>query len=313
MLPDHVLDEIALRFALGRRLSFDPHPQQGELGRVWRLTTTQGSWAVKELLQPQTEAELSPGAGLQEAAVSAGLPAPAVVRTTDGSVLAEVDGRQFRVLSWVDVRPADVTLDVARVGRLVAALHQLGAPGEGEVDPWYTQPVGPDGWDDLVVRLISAGSPLAADVAGLHDELCRNEELLEPPRTLQPLHLDLWADNVRVTPTGDLCVLDWDNSGLGDPRQELAVVLFEFTSWSPARTRALYAAYVDAGGPARITRAEDFSMAVAQLGHILQWQCQHWLSAETIKGRQHAEAAVRELVARPLTQTVVDRMVESLT
>jgi Ser/Thr protein kinase RdoA (MazF antagonist) len=243
------------------------------------------------------------------------MPAPTVVRTTDGSVLAEVEGRQFRVLSWVDVRPADVTLDVARVGRLVAALHQLGAPGEGEgaVDPWYTQPVGPDGWDDLVIRLASAGSPLAADVAGLRDELCRNEELLEPPRALRPLHLDLWADNVRATPTGDLCVLDWDNSGLGDPRQELAVVLFEFTSWSPARTRGLYSAYVDAVGPARITRAEDFSMAVAQLGHILQWQCQNWLSAGTPAGRQHAEAAVREYVERPLTRTVVDRMVDTLT
>ncbi len=313
MLPDHVLDEIARRFALGRRLSVDLHPQRGELGRVWRLTTTEGSWAVKELLHPQTEAELAPGAMLQEAAASAGLPVPAVVRTTDFSVLAEVEGRQFRVLSWADVRPADITLDVARVGRLVAALHQLGAPREGEVDPWYTQPVGPDGWDDLVVRLDSAGSPLAADVAGLRDELCRNEELIEQPEELRPLHLDLWADNVRATPTGDLCVLDWDNSGLGDPRHELAVVLFEFTSWSPARTRGLYSAYVDAGGPARISRAEDFSRAVAQLGHILQWQCENWLSVGTLAGQQHAEAAVREFVARPLTRTVVDRLVSALT
>jgi Ser/Thr protein kinase RdoA (MazF antagonist) len=313
MLPDHVLDEIATRFALGRRLSFDPHPQQGELGRVWRLTSTEGSWAVKELLQPLSEAEVLPGARLQEAAVSAGLPAPAVVRTTDGSVLAEVEGRQFRVLSWVDVRPADITLDAARVGRLVAALHQLSTPSEGEADPWYTQPVGQDGWDDLVVRLTAAWSPLAAVVAGLRHELCRNEELLEPPETLRPLHLDLWADNVRVTPAGELCVLDWDNSGLGDPRQELAVVLFEFTSWSPERTRGLYSAYVDAGGPARISRAADFSMAVAQLGHILQWQCQNWLSVGTLAGQQHAEAAVREFVARPLTRTVVDRMVDALT
>ena len=198
------------------------------------------------------------------------------------------------------------------MGRLVAALHQLGAPSEGEADPWYTQPVGPDGWDDLIVRLTSARSPLAAAVAGLRDELCRNEELLEPPQALRPLHLDLWAENVRATPTGDLCVLDWDNSGLGDPRQELAVVLFEFTSWSPARTRALYAAYVDAGGPARVSRAEDFSMAVAQLGHILQWQCENWLSAGSSAGRQHAEAAVRDLAARPLTRRVIDRMVGAL-
>ena len=88
MMPHHVLDEIERRFALGRRLSFDPHPQEGELGRVWRLTTTEGTWAVKELLHPQSEAEVLPGVRLQETAVSAGLPAPTVVRTTDGSVLA---------------------------------------------------------------------------------------------------------------------------------------------------------------------------------------------------------------------------------
>ena len=54
------------------------------------------------------------------------------------------------------------------------------------------------------------------------------EELLTPMAGVQWCHLDLWADNVRGTPDGGVCVVDFDNAGPGDPTRELAMVLFEF-------------------------------------------------------------------------------------
>ena len=46
-------------------------------------------------------------------------------------------------------------------------------------------------------------------------------------RELRTCHRDLWADNVRTSHDGGLCVFDFDNAGLADPSQELAMILVE--------------------------------------------------------------------------------------
>jgi Ser/Thr protein kinase RdoA (MazF antagonist) len=312
VLSPREVGEIVNRFALGSRPMLDPRRSRGEQGQVWRLGTSTGVWAVKELILRQTEADMDVSARFQQAAVDAGVPAPTVVRTIDGHVLLELNGRQFRVFSWADLLAPDPGLDPEKVGVLVGTIHALGYPSHGPVHPWYTEPVGAAQWQQLLQELIAADNPLGEGLAGLHDELCSLEELLEAPSQLQQLHLDLWADNVRATAAGGLCVIDWDNCGPGDPRQELAVVLAEYGG-SPARARALYDAYIDAGGSGRITRPQDFSMGIAQLGHILQFQCRNWLKARSAEERQHVEAALDEFVSRPLTRSVIDEILAAVT
>ena len=312
MLFLHEVGEIVSRFALGENPVLERVVSRGELGQVWRLETSTGTWAVKELFHRESEDDTRLSAEFQEIAVRAGVPAPAVVRTADRGVSLDLDGRQFRVFSWVDVLPPDPDLDPGMVGVLVAGIHRLGHPSMRPARSWYTEPVGAARWHQLFQQLIAAQNPLGERLAELEDELCDLEELLEEPSELQQLHLDLWADNVRMTATGGLCVIDWDNSGPGDPRQELAAVLFEYCSGRPARTRALHDGYVDAGGPGRITRPEDFSMAIAQLGHILEWQCGNWLNAANAEERRHAEAAIDEHVSRPLTRQVINEILVAL-
>ena len=60
--------------------------------------------------------------------------------------------------------------------------------------------------------------------------------------------------------------IDWENVGLADPSQELGLVLFEFGCGEAARARALYDAYLEAGGPGRIDRPGNFSMVSARDG-----------------------------------------------
>lgn len=309
---DH-LEEVAARFGLGRGPRVVGAPSRGELGQVWRLETSTGAWALKQLLEPETEEEAASSARFQEAAVAAGVPAPSVVRTTDGRVLLAVDGVLLRVYSWVDVRPLDLGLDPVRLGSLLASIHRLACPPPGPVHPWYTDPVGAAAWDRLVGALTRAGMPLAEPLAAHRDELCALEGLLTEPAHLQHLHLDLWADNVRATGSGGLCVLDWDNSGAGDPSQELASMLTEFCEGSPVRARLLHEAYVDAGGPGRVTRIEDFSMVIAQLGHILERHCRIWLRSDSPGARAHAAAAMEELVSRPLTRRVIEQILDAVT
>jgi Ser/Thr protein kinase RdoA (MazF antagonist) len=283
---------------------------RGEQGEVWRLETSSGSWAVKLLFEqpdlPGTEAD----AAFQDQVLRAGVPLPRVQRTVDGDVLSRTGGSWVRVYEWVDVMEPDPELDPAAVGDLIAAIHRVRSHSQVRpVDPWYAEPVGAQHWDELLAALGAHRAPFADALAELRDDLVALEGLLAPPRDLQVCHRDLWADNVRGTSTGSLCVIDWENGGLADPNQELAIVLFEFGLGDELRARALYDAYVGAGGPGRIEGTGDFSMLIAQLGHITEHACTRWLQPGASEAeRARAADRVGEYTSRPITREAIERL-----
>ena len=258
--------------------------------------------------------EVHEHADYQEVAHAAGIPAPAVVRAGDGDAFADLAGVQVRVFEWVDLRERDPNVDPAEVGRIVASIHRLEFRGRLPTDPWYTEAIGSERWDALLDALHTNGAPFANRLSELRDELVALEGLMEEPRELQTCHRDLWADNVLRTTAGGLCVIDWENCGLADPSQELALVLFEFGLGDPQRTRALYRAYLEAGGPGRIDRRGNFSMLIAQLGHIGEDACTRWLDpGESEAERERQEARMEEFVALPLTRDTLDGLLDAAT
>ena len=252
-------------------------------------------------------------AAFQTAAREAGVPAPAVVRTTAGEACADVAGAVVRVYEWVDIRPADRTLDPEAVGALIGAMHRVGFAGRRPEHPWYTDRVGAAGWDGLVAELEAAGAPFAADMAALRDDLVAVEAFIEPAETLRTCHRDLWADNIRASGDGGLCVIDWDNCGLADPGQELSGVLFEFWLGDPDRARALDRAYRSAGGPGRVDHRGSFAMTIAQLGHITEASCRHWLDPATAEDERRRQVGrVAECTEEPLTIDVIDAILDAV-
>jgi hypothetical protein len=229
----------------------------GEVGQVWRLSTSSGTWAEGTFEAPPA-AEVNDDAAFQDVVAATGVSMPPVVRTAGGEVLADVGSATVRVYGWVDLLERDPWLDPATVGGIVASIHRVSYHGENPVDPWYTDPIGADRWDQLIRELTDAGAEFAERLASWRDELVALEELLEWPSNLQTCHRDLFADNVLRTPTGSVSVIDWENSGLADPSQELGLVLFEFSCGQASRARELYDAYRDAGGPGRIVRPGNF-------------------------------------------------------
>jgi len=312
--------ELARRFALGgaARLSDGP-VARGKQGLVWRLETTEGRWAVKVPLVPVTEDEVSSATAFQEAAHAAGVATPQVRRTTQGSVFAPVDGGQARVYEWVDLRPPDPGLDPAQVGAVVAAIHRVPFTDTGtdtdldQLDPWSHDPVGADRWDQLVEDLTQAGAPFAERLAGLRDELVAVESWIEPPRVVTTCHRDLWADNVLGTAGGGVCVIDWEDSGPADPSQELAYVLFEFGRSDPGRVRDLVGAYRDAGGPGTVSRRGDFSMLIAQLGHITEMAALDWLQPNRRSPDRAGSAAwISEVLDEPHTRELLESLLRAV-
>jgi Ser/Thr protein kinase RdoA (MazF antagonist) len=278
---------------------------------VWRLSTSRGTFAVKEPFESIPADEVQEHAEYQEAAHAAGIPVPAVVRAGDGDAFAELAGVQVRVFQWVDLRERDPNVDPAEVGRIVASIHRLDFRGRLPTDPWYTHAVGSERWDALLDDLQSNGAPFGERLTELRDELVALEGLMEEPRELKTCHRDLWADNVLRTTAGGVCVIDWENCGLADPSQELALVLFEFGTGDPERARTLYRAYLDAGGPGRIERRGNFSMLIAQLGHIGEDACERWLDpSESEVERSHQQDRVEEFFALPLTRGAIDELID---
>lgn len=298
---------MARRFGLGSAPGLSAGPvARGRQGAVWRLTTSDGVWAVKTSFHPRREAEVLPATRFQEAAHAAGVPTPAVVRTTAGDVLAEVGGVAVRVFEWVDLLPPDPLVEPDMVGTVLGALHQVRDAGpSGPPDPWSHTPVGADRWDDLLARLRAGGAPFAGRLAALRDELVALESWIEPPRTLRTCHRDLWADNLLPTTDG-LCVIDWEEAGPADPSNELGAVLFEFARTDPGRVRALVAAYEGAGGPGRVERPGHFTMLIAQLGHITEVAAEDWL-APNVRSPDRADSAawVGEVLDEPHTRRVL--------
>jgi Ser/Thr protein kinase RdoA (MazF antagonist) len=311
-LTDGHVAAILAEFDLGSwgRLSEGP-VASGRLGSIWRLDSEGGSWAVKVVRDASDDelAEVLDGAAFQEACLSAGVPTPAVGRTRAGELIADLSGFGVRLHGWVDLREPDVDLDPVELGLLLAGLHQVDFVGRTSVHPWYTEPVGAARWSELIAELRARRTPFADELDALVPELISLEGLLgRSPLTLRTCHRDLWADNVRRTRDGGLCVFDFDNAGLADPSQELALILVEYCGIDSSRAKAVRAAYADAGGPGRVEEPRDFAMVIAQLAHIVEAGCRRWLAAKADAERVDNEAWVREFIDRPLTRSMIDAL-----
>ena len=313
MLLDYA-EPIAEAYDLGSVLEFTGPVARGEQGEVWRLHTDRGVWAVKRSYFDFPDADAQRAGEFQNLARAHGVPAPAAMTTRAGRYGYDLAGTLVRVQSWVEVLGPSSMIDPARVGATVATLHRTVLPADAGPHPWYTEAVGADGWDELLAGARRQRAPFADRLASLRDELVALESLLTPMTPVQTCHLDLWFDNLRATPSGELCLLDWDNCGPGDPSREVALVLFDFARTSPERITTLYAAYRDAGGTGRVRTPADFSMLIAQLGHIGAMQMRRWLDPATSETeRAYTIPSIAEFLDDPLERTTIDSILAVIT
>jgi Ser/Thr protein kinase RdoA (MazF antagonist) len=300
--------QVADRFDLGPDARLEVEAARGEQGQVRRLVTAAGTFAVKESFAAVDADEAQRTAEFQAACHDAGAACPRPLPDVDGRFLAQIGGLPIRVQTWVDVHDPYPMLDPALVGAALARLHRVTVPAQTGPHWWGTDPVGATEWRALVKAAKGAGAPFAPRLGALVPDLLAMEELLTPMAGVQWCHLDLWADNLRGTPDGGVCAIDFDNAGPGDPSRELAMVLFEFARSGADRVQALLAAYQAEGGPGRVTRAEDFGLTIAQLHHIGRYQVLGWLHARDPEARARAHAGVHEFVDDPFLRGDVERL-----
>ncbi len=315
---------VAAAFGLGEPLSPLAVASYGKQGVVHELRTAGGRFAVKQLLEPLTEAAAEQDVRLLEVALDRGVHAPRPVRAPAGTLLARVADATLRVFAWVDLDPPRPDLAPHALGTLLGRLHrdplpapveQPAVPGGPPVDAWYTDPVPAPVLHRLAAALAEAGAPFADEYARTVPALLAWQPEFGRPRRLQLCHRDLWADNLRGTPGGPLCVIDWDNCGPADPAGEVAMLLAEFCYQDPDRAAALAEAYLAAGGVALPRTRSDFTMVLAQFGHFAQASAEGWLAAsgpDAEVERADHEAWFRELLDRPLGPAEVDLLLAAV-
>ena len=125
------------------------------------------------------------------------LPVPTVVAV----------GARFLALTWLELGAPGAGFDAA-LGRGLAALHRLGAPGFGHDRPSYlatiSQPVGlhadgPDFWIEQRLRPVCAAATAAGRLPSVEaalDRLAARRDRFGPEEPPARLHGDLWSGNV---------------------------------------------------------------------------------------------------------------------
>ena len=287
---------------------------RGELGRIWRLETATGTWAIKEIFEPAmgAEADAQADVAFQEAAGAAGIPMPRPVRAADGTVLALVDAgdRQatVRVYTWVDIaqprRRAAATEATAILGRL----HALAIPDARAMDPWFTEAVTAERWRAILAATEADAAPWAPTLARLVPQLVAGEPIIAAGRHEPRItcHLDFNPENVLADVDGRPVVVDWENSGPAAAEQELASVLAEFVP-DPADVPAFLRAYEAGGGPARLHDASSFAMCLAFQSELVAWYAERALDPKlSAEDRARSVHWIGDIAANVFTVARID-------
>lgn len=297
---------LAERFGLRGPATLHGPVDQGYQGRIWRLDCGDDAYAVKETSVPLDDVQVALAYEFSTRAAAHGVRAPRQLVTVEGRPVAHDGAETLRLYEWVDLGAPDRALDPEAVGRTLACLHRAGGRALGEVDPWYVEPVGRDRWVELLAELELAGAPFVDELARLLPSLLESEAAMVPADQVQLCHRDLWSDNLRPGPDGPV-VIDWDNCGPASAAGELTMVLMDFGT-TPARVAALYRAYLEADGPARLTDPGDFTMTLAVLHHLVELGSREWLAASGEHARKRAAARVREFTDEPTGLVEVQEM-----
>jgi len=264
------------------------------MGRVWRLDTESGAFAVKESLWPddpdslRTQLELS--ACVCDQAHDAGVRVPRVRRTEGGSLLLSVYGSPggeltpVRVATWIEGKPCDRTLagrDAAEwLGSTLATLECLPDPPTPPTQPWlgswFTHAPDTNEWQSLVRRGEREHAAWAPALAHQLTALVELGQLVGSAEDgLTVTHTDLQPANVLVTDDG-YALLDWDDVGSVSRNRTLARAINDWhlhgAEIDVDGIRRTVTAYRAGGGMGIVREPRDFGDVIAGFLNYLRGQ-----------------------------------------
>ena len=332
MVADRADLELARQISAGFALGV-PHRMvwhaQGAMGRVWRLETSTGAFAVKESLHADDrsafEIQLEFAAAVSERAHRAGLTVPRTVRSRRGPLLLSVDDqttadpRHVRVATWIEGRSHVDTSAAARwLGRTLATVEALPdlppvPPRDPWMSAWFTRVPTSDEWSDLAERGAGVGAPWAGLLQHRLPEFIDLAALVGPPQAdrLTVAHTDLQPKNVLTTAAG-FALLDWDDAAAVSRDRVLARALSDWHLWNgvidtEAAHRTLIA-YRAAGGIGTLDDLDAFGDLIAGFLNFLYEQTETTFTEPSAHSGPSATDQVMSMITNPVDIATLRRL-----
>ena len=206
-----------------------------DVGRPWSLSTDRGRWAFRSVENWWPIVAADRDVELQQAASAAGVLLPAPMRSVNGEIVEQINGRPWRVNAWRHSGPpltAPVSARIAsQVGAVLATIHGLGLVVD-RISPWHAARLSDEPWGRVAARVRSAGVPWAALFDAAVPELERLSALGAAPVDASAAlltHNSLGPAKVRRESGGQLVVFGWEHAGGQPPSWELADALSSWT------------------------------------------------------------------------------------
>jgi thiamine kinase-like enzyme len=290
--------------------------------RMWRLETTHGVFAVKQLnrdwANPDYVDWYERAFSVEMAAFYAGIsvPRPIAAHGT-GHCLAELPGHNeqritVRVHEWMGGEPIDrISREegvLAEVGGILAQIHLLELKTAARPDE-VLRVHGNQHWSDLTERLLGTCSVWAEELRRCLVTINELEAFVVASRmelgTPHLSHRDADQKNFMVTSEGRLLLVDWDAAGPINPRHEIAK---ECLNWAGAHVgmpdqrlaQALLAGYRRAGGDYSSPRPSDFGEFVCDMLGWLEFNVRRTLGErlQDASDRSLGETQARMVLAK---------------
>lgn len=300
---------IASAFGLGAISEPAIHIETNVNGASVRMQTEAGKWHAHGVLDGMDDEHAEESVRLMDAAGAAGIKTPRALRTSSGSLIGEIDGKKWRVDTWMDLGPtiaAPVSSKSAfKAGALLATLHGLRLVPEHGMHPWLAaKPRSAEQWQKILDGVESAGAPWShsladalpaiLDVSAGHVEPPR-EDLILSHTDFQPASTHLDKDDALV-PTG------WEFAGAISPAWHLGLVLDSWTATPDGEINEIAAkAILDGYASVSDVPALDVSIFSPVITAWLNWLVSRMNIAlqGTGNGRTNAEREVAHMLAHP--------------
>ncbi len=313
-MKNKFLIEICKIFDLGASTATPTRVHGGLLHRMWKIQTTKGIYAVKQLssdINLQDEAINNNYELTEEIAarfVKQGIPAIAALKYQDKHLL-EIEGSYFLVYLWVNATAIDSKviseMHALKMAEILAKIHQINLavpqPKDSHSELYTTEQL-----LNIIKKAEESHCPFAADLRAreqdliaIKDAYVRSVEPLKQHRVMT--HGDLDQKNVLWDEDKQPILIDWEAATFLNPTYDLINTALYWSGiiteqFDQALFVKMIAAYQKAGG------VIDYALLPISLDGACAWI--HWLVYNIERSCVSGESEQKTMGIEQVNQTL---------